>query len=141
MARDKALTHDEAVEAVRKLDADAKTGRTLKFYCGVGRVVCSLGGGYGTSHVNALAAALAARGVVGLDTSSLHKAEKFVQALTPAQIQTLYKAGVSWRAASNLTSKHLSARRRDALIECVGDGRLKPADLGAEIKKRLGDEA
>src|SRR4051812_25785257 len=70
---------DEAAEAIRVLIAGQGRDRTLKYYCGVGRVVCSLPGDYRNKSIEILEARLAALGLKGLKASNLRKMEKFVQ--------------------------------------------------------------
>jgi hypothetical protein len=142
MARSAALPQrgqqNKVAAEIKRLSMDRPS---LNAYHQIGSQIRQLGAKYGRRWLQDLAIRLKRLGVDGMNMSTLWKCRRLSEVFTYPQIQQLQKAGVSWRAASRLTSSHLKQTDREQLIKSVVSRRLDPTRLGKAISGRSASAA
>ena len=114
--------------------------KTLAYYAELGDIVLRLDNTFGKRAVKALAEIVDEE---GLRHNTLYKAARFAKMIEAnlLDLQILESNGVSWRAASMLTSENLTAARRSKILDDLNAKKISPAKLGRLITSKLASAA
>lgn len=127
----------EAVEKVVELDRSFVGSRRLSFYFYLGEIVnaVEVETQYGAGSVPKLTEALKARGVNGLSETTLYRAAGFSRRLKRDEVEKLQDAGVSWRSASAICSRHLTESKRRGVLLRLSEGKIDAQRLMPDVTR------